>query len=424
VKNEALLILCLSLLALPQTTPARPPVAAQGESEDDLSGTWLVTVHFTRSDGGVLFPYTETHNYKGPVTFVPAAKGHYSVAGNVNLAPKTDQERIYNVYFESCARLEGHDIAQTSPQTYTCSYEYGAASRDQDGNEMTSLYNGDLTFKLERGILRGKSRFVIHFTHSGETHSEEAVWTGERQVDFKDCVTTQRTVDLLRSRAEADQDRIQRLDSGVTAEDLISFPTTTDEERHHILIRRLKVAVDTLAQGILSAPENTLKPMDIAEYHLPKGIGSLKTGQAEAIISRLRSHGVNSPAISKALQNLSRVSGKVGTVEFTSVLSEIVSDLKRTEEMDSSEDSVENTGALFQLAADLAGQGSAAAAVGSALFQGAKNEFEAYLIASAVGSLASISESQIKALKVYGNQLEKDVQALEHAKSQVGGCGK
>lgn len=181
MKKEALVLLLWSLLAVQQSTLGRPTGAGEEESDGDLRGTWLVTVHFTLSDGGTLFPYTETHNYKGPVTFVPAPKGHYSVAGNVNLAPQTDQERIYNIYFESCARLEGHDIAQTSPQIYTCTYEYGAASRDQDGNEITTLYNGDLTFKLEKGILRGKSSFVIHFTHSGETHSEEAVWTCERQ---------------------------------------------------------------------------------------------------------------------------------------------------------------------------------------------------------------------------------------------------
>ncbi len=422
VKNEALLMILWSLLAVPQNTLGRPLGAGQGESEDDLSGTWLVTVHLTRSDGGALLPHTSTQNYKGPVTFVPAAKGHYRVAGNVNLAPKTDQERIYNVYFESCARLGGHDIAQTSPRTYTCSYEYGAASRDLDGNGVATLYNGDLTFKLESGILRGKSTFVIHFTYSGETHSEEAVWTGERQADFQDCVTAQRTVDLLRSRVEADQDRIQRLDSGVTADDLKSFAATADEERDDILVHNLKVGVSTLAQGILSVPENALKPMDIAGYHLPKGIGSLKTGQAEAIISRLRSHGVNSPVIFEALQNLSRVSGKAGTPEFTNVLSEVVSVLKGTAEMDSIEDSVENTGALFQLVAALAGQGSVALDIESALFQGDEDELLGYLTASAV--LAGPSESQLKALKVYGNQLVKDVLALEDAKTRASGCGK
>jgi len=232
VKNEAVLMILWSLLAVPQNTLGRPLGWGQGESEDDLSGTWLFTVHLTRSDGGALLPHTSTQNYKGPVTFVPAAKGHYRVAGNVSLAPKTDQERIHNVYFESCARLEGHDIAQTSRQTYTCSYEYGAVSRDQEGNGITTLFNGDLTFKLERGILRGRSKFVIRFTQTGEAHSEEAVWTGERQADNQDCATAQMTVDHLRSRVEADQDRIQRLDSGVTADDLNSFANATGEADH------------------------------------------------------------------------------------------------------------------------------------------------------------------------------------------------
>ncbi len=61
-------------------------------------------------------------------------------------------------------------------------------------------------------------------------------------------------------------------------------------------------------------------------------------------------------------------------------------------------------------------------AIGSAIFQGGKNEFDAYMTASAV--LAGASESQLTALKVYGNQLQKDIQALQDAKSQLYGCGK
>jgi len=40
-------MICLSLLAVPQTALGQSPAAGQGESEDDLSGTWLVTVHLT-----------------------------------------------------------------------------------------------------------------------------------------------------------------------------------------------------------------------------------------------------------------------------------------------------------------------------------------------------------------------------------------
>jgi len=87
---------------------------------------------------------TETHDYKAPITFVPTTKAHYSLRGQVNSAPKTDEERIYNIYFQACARREGHDIAKASPHTYTCSYEYGEANRYESGAGTTTFYNGDL----------------------------------------------------------------------------------------------------------------------------------------------------------------------------------------------------------------------------------------------------------------------------------------
>jgi hypothetical protein len=129
VRNKALLILCLNLLAVPQTALGQSSAGGQGESEQDLSGTWLVTVHLTITNHGMsMFPQTETHDYKATITFAPTTTEHYTASGQVNSAPKSDEERIYNVYFESCARGE-HDVAKTSPRKYECSYEYGEANR-------------------------------------------------------------------------------------------------------------------------------------------------------------------------------------------------------------------------------------------------------------------------------------------------------
>jgi hypothetical protein len=141
MKGKSLMI-CLSLLAVPQTALGQSPAAAAGESEDDLSGAWLVTVHLTTSKPGVFgFSQTETHDCKGTITFVPTATEHYTASGQVNVAPKTDEERIYNVYFESCARGgEGHDIAKTSPHAYKCSYEYGEAKAGENGTATTAIY--------------------------------------------------------------------------------------------------------------------------------------------------------------------------------------------------------------------------------------------------------------------------------------------
>jgi hypothetical protein len=67
------MILCLSLLAVPQTALGQSPAAGQGESEDDLSGTWLVTVHLTSTN--------ETHDYKATTTFVATTTDHYTASG-------------------------------------------------------------------------------------------------------------------------------------------------------------------------------------------------------------------------------------------------------------------------------------------------------------------------------------------------------
>lgn len=192
-KNQAFLILCLGLVAVPQTASGQSPANGQDESERDLSGTWSVTVHLTITHVGAP---TETHDYKGKITFVPSTTDHYTASGQVNLAPKTDEERIYNIYFQSCAR-GGHDIAKASSRTYDeyeCSYEYGESLRLSEQVTITTIYKGDLTFELNSGTLRGKTSFSVRpeSKHEIVAHSEEAEWTGERPANRQDGATTQR----------------------------------------------------------------------------------------------------------------------------------------------------------------------------------------------------------------------------------------
>jgi hypothetical protein len=214
MKNEVLMILGLSLFALPRTGLGQSPAGGQGESEEDLSGTWVVTVHLTTNDGrgSVFFSHTETHDYKATITFVPTTTEHYTASGQVNAAPKTDQERIYNVDFESCARGgEGHEIAKTSPHSYKCSYEYGEAKADENGTATTTIYKGDLTFELNGRILSGRTRFSIDVKQKGWTtamYSEEAEWMGKRQADREDCATGQESLSFsYKSRAETGEDK-------------------------------------------------------------------------------------------------------------------------------------------------------------------------------------------------------------------------
>jgi hypothetical protein len=277
-----------------------------------------VTVHLTINNNGMsVFPQAETGDYKATTTFVPTTTDHYTASGQVNAAPKTDEERIYNVYFESCARGEGRDIAKTSSQTHKCSYEYRQANKYSDGTTTTTLYKGDLTFELNSRTLGGSTRFSIDVRQNGwpiASYSEEAGWMGKRQDDKQDCATAQETVNLPRPRVEADQDEIQPLNTGVTADEANSF-ANADEVARHILIQSLRSGA--LAEGILSAPQDASKPMDIPGYDLPNGIESLRTGERKAIIGRLQSEGVDSPVVFEAVQTLSRTSGKTGTREYT-----------------------------------------------------------------------------------------------------------
>jgi len=142
----------------------------------------------------------ETHDYKATTTFVATTTDHYTASGQVNVAPKTDEEQIYNIYFQSCAR-GGHDIAKASPYTYECSYEYGESNRYPDGTAKTIVYKGDLTFDLNSRTLSGRTSFSIDVRQQNglttATYSEEAEWTGKRQDDREDCATTQETVETF-----------------------------------------------------------------------------------------------------------------------------------------------------------------------------------------------------------------------------------
>ena len=286
MKSEALLILCLSLLFVPHTALGQSSAAGQGESEEDLGGTWFVAVHLTTTDHGMSrLSQTETDDYNATTTFVSTTTDHYTASGQVNAAPKTDEERIYNIYFQSCARGEGHDIAKTSAHTYKCSYQYGVANRYSDGTTTTTLYKGELTFELNNRALSGSTRFSIDVKQPNglttATYSEEAEWTGKRQNEREDCATAEDTINLPRSRVEPEPGQNPGTQHGVTADEADGVVNADQASRHRILIQRLRGGA--LTEGILFAPEDGSKPMDIAGYHLPNGIKPLGTGEGKAI---------------------------------------------------------------------------------------------------------------------------------------------
>lgn len=257
-----------------------------------------------------------------------------------------------------------------------------------------------------------------------------ALLSAESIVWAQDCSDRERTVKRLRASIKADQDSIQRLNPMLTADELKSWADATEWERQDILKTSLGSAISTLVDGladkVISAPENALKPMDIAGYHLPNGIGSLGTGQANAIIGILRRKGLNQTIKGKiivsSIRELSSVSKKKGTLQFINQLAKTAKVLKGASEVQNSDDSVETMGALLQLVADLAGRGDFTVGLGTALFQGAKNEFEAYYISSAIGGLTDTSESQLDAVKSLDAKIQRDVQLLKLAQAHLEVC--
>ncbi len=243
------------------------------------------------------------------------------------------------------------------------------------------------------------------------------------------CTTQQNAVASLKSTVKADQDRIRRLNTGLTANELEDWARASEDEQRRILVQSLTDIATTLWGGIVDqgselAKEAALQPMDILGYHLPNGVGSLGTGQAGAIIGALESRGITSDtalgwALTESIRQAGLVRDKAKAIE---ILSHVPQTLIDTNELTNSKESVDAAGAAFQIVADLAGKGDAAAAIGTALFKGGKNWWDAYMTSLAVGPLAKASESELKALQVYGARLEGHVDALQDAESQLEAC--
>jgi hypothetical protein len=248
-----------------------------------------------------------------------------------------------------------------------------------------------------------------------------------------DCADQQNTVDSLQAKIKADQKDLQRHNVRLTADALHHWLQASTAERRHLLFQSLTESFTTYVAAIAAAPEqlakNALKPMTILDYPLPNGVGSFGTAQVNAMLDRLQHLGVTSDtflgrALVRAIGKLSLIRDKKGTVEYIELLSTMPSLLKDTAERGQSEESVEAAATALQIAAGIAGKGDFAAAIGHALFQSIHNEFEAYILASAMQSPHNASKPLLKALKVLSANLQRDGQALQVAQGQLEACQK
>jgi len=242
----------------------------------------------------------------------------------------------------------------------------------------------------------------------------------------RDCGAQQQQVSNARLQIKKDQNSLARLNLSITAGELEQWSSAAEEERQHILIETLKSGVSTFADEILTesnlAARRALRPMSIAGYDLPRGLASLGTGQTAAIIKRLQQMGADSPALIASLRYASEISGKAAKLESAGDFSRLAQQLKDAAMGIQSEDSAETAAALFQIAAGLAGKGEFAVAIGNALFEGSKNQFDAYIMSSAVDTLSDAVDLDLRAVNLLTQHIKQDVEQLQKAKRELETC--
>jgi len=239
-------------------------------------------------------------------------------------------------------------------------------------------------------------------------------------IQAQTCPGGSSSVQALQTRVAADQESIKRLGTGLTATDLNDWANAAQAQREQIVKRSMQSAISSLLDYALSAPGNALKPTEIAGYQLPNGIGSIGTGQRNAIVARLRAQGGVEQALIPALDTLSQMSDKRGSLEYMEQLSNVASLLKSTAEMGGAESTIDQTEALFGLVANVAQMAGKEidlpVAVGNALFNGGSDLFNLFWMSRSVDQLVNTSEAQLNALKALNRQLQNDVQALQLCK--------
>ncbi|HXJ94030.1 MAG TPA: hypothetical protein VMT20_14365 [Terriglobia bacterium] len=246
------------------------------------------------------------------------------------------------------------------------------------------------------------------------------------------CSGQQGSVETLRSAIRVDENRIRELNTGLTADELQNWGEASERERQQILVKSLTDAAMTLWGGILDQGSDlyktaALKPMDIFGYHLPNGIASLGPGPANGITGALEERGVTpvTPLGAALITSIRQAGLMRDKAKAIQLLSQVPSTLVDTGQMGDSlksQEYVDAAGAAFQVAADIAGKGNFEAAMETALFKGAKNLADAWMISKAVGSLGNAAGAQLQALRVYSGQLGRHVHALQNAKLQLETC--
>lgn len=227
------------------------------------------------------------------------------------------------------------------------------------------------------------------------------------------CPGQQQTIELLQSRIKSDLESIQKLGMGITAADLEDATNVAESGRKAAMLK----AALSLMDGFLMAPEAALGKQSVAEYQLRNGLGSIGTGQANALIARLKAQGGAKQALIPLIRELSQVTDKTSQLQYLERLSRAASSLKSTAELGASENSLEEAEALFGMAAAIAGKGDVAVSLANAIVNSAENETQIYLMAKSIDHLTNTAETQLKALNILSAKLKADVGTLESTRA-------
>lgn len=235
-----------------------------------------------------------------------------------------------------------------------------------------------------------------------------------------DCSSQQNQVASLNATLRRDQDSMKQLGLNINADMFDDASKIAEEGRKQAML----AASLSLVTGFLNSSEASLGTKSIAGYQLKNGLGSLGTGQTNAIIGTIRAKGGAKLALIPALRTLSGMSDKTATLEYLSVLSRVASNLKATIELGADENSTAEAEALFGIASAIAGKADLAVAVGNSIFEDAKNEYFIYSLAASLGQATQSNEARLNGIKALAKKLQNDVHALKAAQADLNTCVK
>jgi hypothetical protein len=234
----------------------------------------------------------------------------------------------------------------------------------------------------------------------------------------QDCSTTGARLPNAEAKVKQDISSLRMLRAGITSQDLDDAVNQSEEGRKQAVLSTISALMD----GALNATDASLGTKSIAGHHLKNGLGSIGTGQANTLIGLIRDEGGVKQALIPLLRSLSQMNEKTASLEYLDLLSRAASGIKSTAELGASENTLEETEALFGLAAAIAGRGDIAVSVAQSVVNTTYTQTEVYLLSKSINQLTNLNEAQLHSLQILSGQLHRDVQNLKSVRKDLEHC--